>query len=393
MTRVLTSARARSIQPSATLELSARASQLRAEGEPILNLSVGEPDFNTPDLVVRAAHVALDAGHFHYTPTPGVPDLRRALAETYAERLRVDVRPEMVSVSNGAKQSLYNAMATATDPGERVGVLRPYWVTYVEQAHALGCVPVAIDCPPQQRFRPDLEQLRTELERGLRLLVVNSPCNPTGASYGAADWAPILDLVAGTDTLIVSDEIYEDIVFAEEGHVSPLHVRPDLADRTCVVSGFSKAFAMTGWRAGFSIAPPVWTKAMSALQGHVTSNINAVTQQAAIAALSHRELVAPMLEQFRERRAKVLQWLEGIDGLHAHAPEGTFYLYVNVTSRVGVGQRDENVDALAKRLLEQSKLVVVPGTAFGDPDHLRLSFAAATDTLEEAFQRLGEALA
>lgn len=382
------SKRARAIAPSATLELAARAKALQAEGQPVLNLTAGEPDFPTDPVIVEAAHRALDdGGHFKYTPTPGVPRLRAKVAECYTDRLRIPVQPEMVEVANGAKQALYNALATATDPGDRVGILAPYWVTYVEQVRALGGEPVLIPCPAETGFRPDPDALAAELTRGLRLLLVNSPCNPTGAALDRSEWSDVLQLLEPHPTLLLSDEIYEDVVFAPGGHVSPLHVRPDLVPRICVVSGLSKAYSMTGWRCGYSIAPADWTRAMAALQGHVTSNINAVTQQAALTALDHPEIPVAMCQQFRIRRDLMMAGLEGIDGVSAMTPQGTFYLFLEVRDQLG----DGDVTALAKRLLDDHLVAVVPGSAFADPHHLRLSFAASEATLREALDRLGQA--
>lgn len=388
----LPSERARRIRASATLELAARAGELRASGQAVLNLTAGEPDLPTPAPVVEAAHRALEQGHFHYTATPGVPALREAIAHCYRERLGIELGPGHVVVSNGAKQALYNAIATATDPGDRVGVLQPYWVSYVEQARMLGCEVVPIACDPGRGYRPDLDQLQRELERGLAVLVLNSPCNPTGASFGRADLEPLLELVAAHGTALVSDEIYEDIVYTDEGHVSPLHLRPDLAPRTCVVTGLSKAFAMTGWRVGFSIAPPEWSQRMSALQGHTTSNINAIAQQAAIAAFGHRELVTGMVEVFARRRELVQGRLAAIDGLRVAPIEGTFYAYLDASPWLGEGKLATSVDALAARLLNEHLLALVPGSAFGDDRSLRLSFAAPDATLREATDRLAQAL-
>ena len=388
------SRRAGAIQPSATLELSARAKALALAGEPVINLSVGEPDLPTPEPVVEAAHRALDEGkHFGYTAAPGVPPLRAAIAREYSGRLGVEYTPEQVIVSNGAKQALFNALSTCTDPGDRIVVLAPYWVTYCEVARALGCEPVVVDCPAESGFRPDLDALREVLGAGARVLIVNSPGNPTGAAYAREDFTAILDLVAASDTLLISDEIYEDIVFVPRGHVSPLHVRPDLADRTCVISGFSKAFAMTGWRVGYSLAPLDWSKAMGALQGHVTSNVNAIAQQAALEALRRRDLVAPMIDVFRARCERVVGHVKGIPGLVASAPEGTFYLFMDVRGLLGAQGYAADVDALCARLLDEQKVVLVPGTAFGNDHHARLSFAASEADLDEAFMRLRAAFA
>ncbi len=386
------SARARSIRPSATLELSARAKALAAAGEAVINLSAGEPDLPTPAPVVEAAHRALDQGHFYYTATPGIGPLREALAREYTRRLGIDLGPERIVVTNGAKQALFQALATVTDPGDRIGVLKPYWVTYAEQAHALGCEVVAVDCPAETQFRPDLDQLEGELRKGLRVLVVNSPSNPTGAAYGPEDYGAILERLEAYGTLLVSDEIYEDIVYIEPGHVSPLRLRPDLEDRICLISGFSKAFAMTGWRVGFSVAPTWWSQRMAALQGHLTSNVNAIAQQAALAAVGRSDLVRPMVDVFRQRRGRVLERLKAMSGLRAHAPEGAFYLYLDAADLLGDGGYAPNVEAFARRLLDDHRLVLVPGSAFGDDRHLRLSFAASDAQLEEGFDRLERAL-
>lgn len=388
---VTLSRRAAAIQPSVTLELSARAKALQAEGKLVLDLTAGEPDFDTPEPIVEAAHRALDARRFKYTATAGIAELRAKLAEAYGSRLGLSLRGDMIVVSNGAKHALFNALATVTDPGDRIGILQPYWVTYAEVAHALQCETAVIPCPAASRFRPDLDALRRELQRGLRVLVVNSPCNPTGASFTQDDWRGLLEAIEPFDTVLVSDEIYEDIVFTSEGHHSPVRLRPDLASRICVVTGLSKTFAMTGWRVGFSIASPEWTAAIAALQGHVTSNINTLAQHAALVAVQRRDLVVPMVEEFRRRRDVVFERCERIDGMNAGLPEGTFYLYMDVSACLGPGGLAPDVDRLAALLLEEHLVALVPGTAFGDPHHLRLSFAASSTILDEAFDRLESA--
>jgi len=221
--------------------------------------------------------------------------------------------------------------------------------------------------------------------------VLNSPCNPTGAAYDRAEMSAIVDAIADSGAVVISDEIYEDIVYTEAGHVSPLHVQPDLFERCCVVTGLSKGFAMTGWRAGIAIAPTWWLNGMSRLQGHVTSNINAVTQQAAIEAFAHRELIRPLVEVFRKRRDLVLPWLNKIPEVTALPPEGTFYLYMDVSSYLGRTAETADTDSISKWLLEEHLIALVPGTAFGDPGRLRLSFAASESVLEEAFDRMASA--
>jgi aspartate aminotransferase len=385
------SARGRVIQPSVTLELSARAKAMASAGEPVLNLSAGEPDLPTPAPIVEAAHRALDEGHFGYTPAAGVPALREAVAADRMRRCGVKFGAENVVVTNGAKQALFNAISTATDPGDKIGIPVPYWVTYAEQARALGCEPVFIDCPASLGFGMDLDALDAALAKGLRLILINSPSNPTGAAWNEEQMGAVLSRVADSETLLVTDEIYEDIVFAEHGHVAPLRLRPDLADRTCVVSGLSKAFAMTGWRVGYTVAPSEWTRAMNALQGHSTSNICAISQQAALAAVGRDDLVKPMVDVFRNRRARCMNGLETIPLLDALEPEATFYLYVDASAALAADGFPDTVDGIANWLLDEHKVVMVPGSAFGDDRHLRMSFASSDEVLDEAFVRLARA--
>jgi aspartate aminotransferase len=387
------SRRAVAVRPSVTFTLSTLAKKLKAEGKPILDLSLGEPDMNTPEPVVQAARRALDEAHFHYTPTAGVPALLTAIAEVYRERLKFEIEPSMTMATQGAKQALFNALATVTDPGDTIAVLQPYWVSYVEQAHALGLSVELVPCPAENAFRPDFEVLRRVLAQGVKLLLINSPCNPTGAAFGAATMRTLTQLVEESGVLLVSDEIYEDIVYGETGHVSPLHLAPQLFERSCVVTGLSKGFAMTGWRVGFSIAPRWWTAAMTRLQGHTTSHIAALTQQAAITALRRRDLIAPLLATFMQRRALVLDLLSELPEVTAHEPEGAFYLFLDLSNYLGHGGPAQDTLSLSQWLLEEHNLVLVPGDAFGQPGYLRLSFAASETVLRESFERLAFALA
>jgi len=321
-----------------------------------------------------------------------VPRLREAIAEVYTARLGVPVAAGMTMATQGGKQALYQALATITDPGDEVAILEPYWVSYLEQAHALDLQPVVVPCPAENRYRPDLDALREALERGVKAVILNSPCNPSGAAYDRREMGVIADLVMESGARLISDEIYEDIVYRDEGHVSPLHVRPELMDRSCVVTGLSKGFAMTGWRVGFSIAPPEWTEAMTRLQGHSTSHIAAICQQAAITALARRDLIVDLVEVFRARRRRVLHRARALPGVSLLEPEGAFYLFLEVGALLGASSRVSTSGELAEWLLQEHFLATVPGEAFGAPGHLRLSFAASDAVLDEAFQRLDSAL-
>ena len=384
--------RAKAIRPSATFVLSTKAKELKALGKPILDLTLGEPDLPTPAPVVEAAHRALEEGHFGYTPTAGVPALRKAIAEVYTKRLRIEVDPSMTMATQGGKQGLFSALATVTDPGDKIAVLEPYWVSYLEQAHALGLQTVVIPCPAENRYRPDLDALRDALAQGVKVLILNSPCNPSGAAYDRQEMTAIADLVLSSDSLLVSDEIYEDIVYAPEGHVSPLHVRPELKDRCCVVTGLSKGFAMTGWRIGFSIAGKWWTDAMIRLQGHTTSHIAAMCQQAAITALRRRDLIASLVEVFARRRERILPLVDGLNGVSVLPPEGAFYLFLDFRAVLRGDGPAQSSASLAGWLLEKHLIALVPGEAFGTAGHLRLSFAASDAVLDETFDRLGFAM-
>ncbi len=365
---------------------------LAAGREGVIHLEIGDPDLITPEHIIEASAAAARAGWTRYTQNAGLPSLREAIAEKVSARTGAAVSPACIVVTVGAVGGLYTAVMTVADAGDEVLVPDPGWPPYESALHLAGARAVRFPLKPENGFLPDVDEIDSLITDRTKAIMINSPGNPAGAMYPRETLRRIAGLADGYGIYVISDEIYEDIVFVDRGHVAPLALRPDLAERTCVISGLSKAFAMTGWRVGYSIAPLEWTRVINALQGHSTSNICAISQQAALAAVGHDELVRPMVEIFRQRRDRCMALLEDLPSLSAQTPEATFYLYLDATRVLATEGLPDTVDALADWLLHDHKLVLVPGSAFGDPKHLRMSFAAADEVLDEAFVRLAQAL-
>ena len=385
------------MQPSATLAITSRAAELRRAGRDVIGLSAGEPDFPTPAPIVEAAHQALRDEKFGYTPNAGTPELRAAIAEKLTRVNGLDVAPAQVICSNGAKQSIAQAILAATSPGDDVAFAAPYWVSYPEQARLAGAEPIAIPTDPADGYvlRPDA--LDAALTERTRVLILNSPSNPTGTVLSRDDMAAIADLLERYPrVLVVSDEIYEDVVFDAE-HVS-FGTLPGMAERTVTVNGFSKGYAMTGWRLGY-LAGPAWlVKAVDTLQSQLTSGPSSITQAAAVEALAmDRAPIDAMVAQFRARRDAVLARLVALDGVSCKCPEGAFYLFPDVSGLFGRTAPDgtEIADSLAlcRYLLDDAGVALVPGEAFGDARGVRLSYATGMDTLMAAMDRIEAAVA
>ena len=385
------------MRPSATLAISARAKAMRREGVDVIELSSGEPDFPTPEPIVEAAHQALRDGLFYYTPNAGTPELREALAEKLRRENGLDVTAENVICSNGAKQSIAQAVLASCGPGDEVVVPAPYWVSYPEVARLAGAVPV-----PAMTLADDGYILRPEALEGVltersRVFVFNSPSNPTGAVYSRDQMEALAAVLRRyPHVLVVSDEIYEDVVFdAEQVSFGTLD---GMADRTATVNGFSKGYAMTGWRLGYLAGPPWLIEAVDTLQGQLTSAPSTVTQAAALVALAlDREPIDAMVAAFRERRDAVLARLNAIDGVACRTPQGAFYLFPDVSGLFGRTAPDgtviEDSLGLCRYLLDEHHVALVPGEAFGDPSGLRISYATGMDTLMTAMDRIEAGIA
>ncbi len=380
----LLSARARALQPSLTLAITAKAKQLRTEGRDICSLSAGEPDFDTPAFIREAAAAALDAGHTRYGPAAGEPALREAIAAKLSQENRVPTRAEQVLVTNGGKQALYNLFQVLLGPGDEVLLPAPYWLSYPEIARLAGAAVKQLPSDAAQGFRLRPEQLEAAITPASKLLVLNSPSNPTGMVLSR----PELEAIAAVlrrhpQVAVVCDEIYEFLLAPGHEHHSFAAVAPDLADRVFVVNGFAKGWAMTGWRIGWLTGPRNVIAAAAALQSQTTSNVCTFAQYGALAAVSGpRDCVQAMAAQFNERRALLTGGLRGIAGLKLLPPEGAFYAFPDVSAH-GLDSM-----TLCNRLLDEVGLAVVPGVAFGDDRCIRLSCAASPATINEGLARL-----
>ncbi len=380
----LLSARAQALQPSLTLAIAAKAKQLRAEGRDICSLSAGEPDFDTPAFIRQAAAAALEAGHTRYGPAAGEPALREAIAAKLSRENQVPTRPEQVLVTNGGKQALYNLFQVLLGPGDEVLLPAPYWLSYPEITRLAGASVKLLPSDAAQGFRLRPEQLEAAITPASKLLVLNSPSNPTGMVLSR----PELEAIAAVlrrhpQVAVVCDEIYEFLLAPGHAHHSFAAVAPDLADRVFVVNGFAKGWAMTGWRIGWLAGPQAVVAAASALQSQTTSNVCTFAQYGALAAVSGpRDCVQAMAAQFNERRALLSDGLRGIAGLELLPPEGAFYAFPDVSAH-GLDSM-----TLCNRLLDEVGLAVVPGVAFGDDRCIRLSCAASPATITDGLARL-----
>jgi len=380
----LLSPRAQALQPSLTLAIAAKAKQLRADGRDICSLSAGEPDFDTPAFIRQAAAAALESGHTRYGPAAGEPALREAIATKLSQENRVPTRAEQVLVTNGGKQALYNLFQVLLGPGDEVLLPAPYWLSYPEIAQLAGATVRLLPSDAAQGFRLRPEQLEAAITPASKLLVLNSPSNPTGMVLSR----PELEAIAAVlrrhpQVAVVCDEIYEFLLAPGHEHHSFAAVAPDLAERVFVVSGFAKGWAMTGWRIGWLAGPQAVVAAAAALQSQTTSNVCTFAQYGALAAVSGpRDCVKEMAAQFNTRRALLSDGLRRIPGLELLPPEGAFYAFPDVSAH-GLDSM-----TLCNRLLDEVGLAVVPGVAFGDDRCIRLSCAAAPATINDGLQRL-----
>ena len=387
------SARAAAVSPSATLAVDAKAKALQAAGEHVIGFGAGEPDFATPPHVVAAAvEACLDPRNHKYSPTGGLPELREALVEKTARDSGLEVSASQVLVTNGGKQAVANAFAVLCDPGDEVLVPAPYWTTYPEAIGLAGGVPVVIPTDASSGFRVSLDQLESALTPRTKILLFVSPSNPTGAVYPRAEVEAIGRWAADHGLWVVTDEIYEHLVYGGAEHHSMPVLVPELADRCVVVNGVAKTYAMTGWRVGWMIGPPDVVTAATNIQSHETSNVANVSQRAALAAVSgDLAAVAEMRAAFDRRRLVMHRMLNEIDGVSCVLPEGAFYAFPSVEGLIGRdirGRVPASSDELATLAIEEAKVAVVAGEAFGAPGYFRMSYALGDDDLVEGVSRL-----
>ena len=384
------------IAASATMAIDARQKAMRREGLPVLSFGAGEPDFPTPELISAAGVAAIHEGHTKYTAVNGIQELREAIGHRLREDLGLSYGPEQITVTNGAKEALYNVFQALLSPGDEVIVPAPYWVSYEAQILLAGGTPVIVPTTEEGGFKLRPEALRVALTPRTRLLMLNSPSNPTGAVYSTEELRALGAVLATTGVGVISDEIYQRISY--EGPSPSFAVAvPEMLDRTILINGASKAYSMTGWRIGFAAGPREVIAAMNKVQSHSTSNANSIAQYAAVEAFGGSQTaVESMVAAFKERRGVIVALLNGIPGIRCLEPAGAFYAFPNVRGVLGRSYGGQRIDSsldLATYLLERAYVATVPGEAFGMPGYLRLSYACSMSTIREGIDRIAKTLA
>jgi aspartate aminotransferase len=376
--------RIKQVTPSMTLAISAKAKAMAADGIDVCSFSAGEPDFDTPAHIRAAAQQALNTGHTHYGPAAGEPALRTAIAQKLQRKNNLPYESENIIVTNGGKHSLFALFMATLNPGDEVIIPAPYWVSYPEMVKVAEAVPVIVPTTAATRYKITPEQLRQALTAKTRYFVLNSPSNPTGMVYTPDEIRALAEVILAHDSVqVVSDEIYEKILYGDAEHLSIGAVSPAMFERTIVSSGFAKAYAMTGWRIGYAAAPVEIIKAMNTLQSHSTSNVCTFAQFGAIAALEDPQVcVAEMLAEFTTRRQVMLERVRAIPGLSCVEPDGAFYLFVDIS------QVNPSSKAFCEELLETAHVATIPGVAFGAEGTIRVSYATNLDTIEKGMARL-----
>ena len=374
------------LQPSATLALTSKAKSLKAQGKDVCSLSAGEPDFDTPENIKKVAIDAIEKGLNKYTPATGIPKLKEVIAEKFTKENGIQTSPANVVVAPGAKFSVFSVIAALCGPGDEVIIVSPYWVSYPSMIEATGATVKVISTKAENNFELSPEELKSTINENTKLLILNSPSNPTGAVYRKETLEKIADIVVETGIMILADEIYEKLVYdSEKPHISIASLSPEVAERTVTVNGLSKAYAMTGWRLGYLTAPEFVVKRISALQSHTTSNPTSFVQYAAIEAIAGpQEEVEKMREQFAKRRDLIYNLLSEISGMECIKPSGAFYVFCDV-SKFGISS-----DEFCQRLLDEKLVAAIPGEPFGIPQHIRLSYACSEAVIKKAASRIAE---
>lgn len=391
------SERVKVISPSMTLAVTAKAKALKAQGVDVVGFGAGEPDFDTPTEIKEAAKKALDEGFTKYTPSAGTPELRKAVCDKFKKDNGLDYVPEQILVSCGAKHSIYNAVQALVNPGDEVIFQAPYWVSYPEFVKAAGGKPVIINAGVEQDFKITADQVHDAITDKTTLCIINSPSNPTGTVYSREELLGIMDALVHHGVTVISDEIYEKILYDGLQHVCVPALKPEYKDATILVNGVSKTYSMTGWRIGYLAGPKDVVSAMTRLQDHSTSNPTSISQKAALAALQgDQSAAAKMVKAFDERRRYIVGALNKIPGVKCPMPRGAFYVFPDVSGVYGRplkgGKVVKGSMELTDYLLDGARVAVVPGVAFGDDRCVRLSYATSLEQIKKGIERMAEAL-
>jgi aspartate aminotransferase len=388
--------RLKAIKPSPTLALNARAKALSAQGVDVAGFAAGEPDYDTPEFIKQAAIDSLKAGFTKYTPTAGIPELREAICAKLQKDNGLTYAPDQVLVSVGAKHSLYNIFQALLNEGDEVIIFAPYWVSYPDMVQLAGGKPVILPTREEDGFAPDPEAIRRALTPRTRAIVINSPSNPTGAVFSRATLEGIAAAVRGHDCLIVSDDIYEKLMYEGE-FLNIANVAPDLVPRLVVVNGMSKSFSMTGWRVGYAAGPKPLIAGMNMVQDQSTSNPSSISQKAAVAALKGPpDTIVAMVKEYRARRDLIVAGLNALEGVRCRTPEGAFYVFPNVSGlmeRTYKGAKLGSSSRISEVLLDDFRVAVMPGAPFGAEGYLRMSFVTSREVIQKGLSRMGEFVA
>ena len=380
------------IEESVTLSITAKAGRLKAEGKDVISFGAGEPDFNTPDNIINKAIEAMQQGYTKYTPSSGIAPLKSALAEKFRKDNGLNYQPSQIVVSTGGKQSLNNAFSAILNPGDEVLIPSPYWVSYPELVKLSDGIPVLVETSAATGYKMTVDLLEGMVTPNTRAIIVNSPGNPTGSVYSEAELRAIADFAQRHDLYIISDEMYEKLVYDDVRHVSIASLSEDAYGRTITVNGVSKAYSMTGWRIGYCAADEKIVKLMSNLQSHTTSNPCSISQYAALEAIAGDQTkVEEMRQEFARRKDLIMELADGIPGVSYIKPEGAFYLMLNVAGLFGKAYGSKTIHSgmdFSEVLLNEKLVAVVPGEAFGDKEFVRLSYATSKSNIEEGLNRI-----
>ena len=371
------------LTPSLTLAIDSKAKAMRAEGIDVCGFGAGEPDFDTPEHIKEAAIKALQEGFTKYTPSAGLPELRTAISEKYAKDNSLDYKPNQVIVSNGAKQSCYNAILACCEPGDEVIIPAPYWLSYPDMVRLVGAEPVIVQTKASNSYKMTAEEFENAMTPRTKMVIINSPGNPTGSVYTREELEALVEVALTEDIFILADEIYEKLIYDDASHVSVASLSKEAYDLTITVNGFSKAYAMTGWRLGYLGAPEAIAKVIDSLQSHSTSGPNSFAQKGAVAALKgSQQCVTDMRDEFNVRREYMYERLAAIPNMTTVKPLGAFYMLADI-SKFGLSSTN-----FADRLLSKAEVAVVPGIAFGDDKTVRLSYATDLETIKTGLDRI-----
>jgi aspartate aminotransferase len=382
--------RVNALTPSTTLAITAKAKEMKAQGIDVIGLGAGEPDFNTPQHIIQAAYESLMEGHTKYTPSGGTAQLKEAVINKFKQDQNLTYKPSEIIVTSGAKHALYTLFQVLLNDGDEVIIPTPYWVSYPEQVKLAGGNPIIVEGKQENSYKITAEQLAGSVTKKTKAVIINSPSNPTGMIYSSDELKAIGQVCLEKNILIISDEIYEKLVYGGNSHTSIAEISEDLKEQTIIINGVSKSHSMTGWRIGYAAGNETIIKAMTNLASHSTSNPTTTSQYGAVAAyMGNQQPVEEMRKSFEERLNIVFEKLNNIPGFDCLKPQGAFYLFPNVKKAALLTGHD-NVDIFVQALLEDANVAVIPGSGFGSEDNIRLSYATSLDSMEKAIERIHE---